>query len=194
MEAANLGAYAAGFADPEGAIGSALEELKTRAALHASRLARVRLQGAAGDGAPPISRRAAASACPPGSTATSPRTSSPRTSRSTSRTASARKVCWRWPRAASSMPKATRVPSGDFPGRQPELLPHLRSDQEPHDPVQHRVLEPDGDELRRPRRQAQAGLPLLHKLATEKNFDDYLLLTDDPEAVVQFIKDHPPVA
>ncbi|HVQ30497.1 MAG TPA: hypothetical protein VMV21_12990 [Vicinamibacteria bacterium] len=36
--------------------------------------------------------------------------------------------------------------------------------------------------------------PLLRKLATEKQFDDYLLLTDDPEAVVQFIKDHPPVA
>ena len=28
--------------------------------------------------------------------------------------------------------------------------------------------------------------PLLRKLATEKHFDDYLLLTDDPEAVVQF--------
>lgn len=35
---------------------------------------------------------------------------------------------------------------------------------------------------------------LLHKLATEKNFDDYLFLTDDPAAVVKFIKEHPPVA
>jgi predicted Rossmann-fold nucleotide-binding protein len=35
---------------------------------------------------------------------------------------------------------------------------------------------------------------LLHKLATEKRFDDYLFLSDDATAVVQFIKDHPPVA
>lgn len=34
---------------------------------------------------------------------------------------------------------------------------------------------------------------LLHKLATEKRFDDYLFLSDDASAVVQFIKDHPPV-
>jgi predicted Rossmann-fold nucleotide-binding protein len=33
---------------------------------------------------------------------------------------------------------------------------------------------------------------LLHKLATEKHFDDYLLLTDDPNAIVPFIKTHPP--
>ena len=36
--------------------------------------------------------------------------------------------------------------------------------------------------------------PLLRKLATEKGFDDYLLLSDDAVAIVQFIKDHPPVA
>lgn len=35
---------------------------------------------------------------------------------------------------------------------------------------------------------------LLHKLATEKKFDDYLFLSDDPVAVVKFIQDHPPVA
>lgn len=34
---------------------------------------------------------------------------------------------------------------------------------------------------------------LLHKLATEKKFDDYLLLSEDPVAVVKFIQDHPPV-
>jgi predicted Rossmann-fold nucleotide-binding protein len=35
---------------------------------------------------------------------------------------------------------------------------------------------------------------LLHKLATEKNFDDYLLVSDDAEVVVGFIESHPPVA
>ncbi|QEL19186.1 LOG family protein [Limnoglobus roseus] len=35
--------------------------------------------------------------------------------------------------------------------------------------------------------------PVLQKLANEKKFDDYILLTDDPAAIVQFIKDHPPV-
>lgn len=35
---------------------------------------------------------------------------------------------------------------------------------------------------------------LLHKLATEKKFDDYLFLTDDAVAVVKFIKEHPPIA
>jgi predicted Rossmann-fold nucleotide-binding protein len=35
---------------------------------------------------------------------------------------------------------------------------------------------------------------LLHKLATEKKFDDYLYLSDDPVAVVKFIKEHPPIA
>jgi predicted Rossmann-fold nucleotide-binding protein len=35
---------------------------------------------------------------------------------------------------------------------------------------------------------------LLHKLATEKKFDDYLFVSDDPSAVVKFIQDHPPVA
>lgn len=35
---------------------------------------------------------------------------------------------------------------------------------------------------------------LLHKLATEKKFDDYLFLSDDAAAVVKFIQDHPPVA
>lgn len=34
---------------------------------------------------------------------------------------------------------------------------------------------------------------LLHKLATEKAFDDYILLTGDPVEVVDFIKSHPPV-
>lgn len=34
---------------------------------------------------------------------------------------------------------------------------------------------------------------LLHKLATEKKFDDYLFLSDDPLAVVKFIQEHPPV-
>ncbi len=33
---------------------------------------------------------------------------------------------------------------------------------------------------------------LLHKLATEKQFDDYVFLSDSPDAIVQFIKDHPP--
>lgn len=34
--------------------------------------------------------------------------------------------------------------------------------------------------------------PLLHKLATEKAFDDYLLVTDDAGLILQFIKSHPP--
>lgn len=35
---------------------------------------------------------------------------------------------------------------------------------------------------------------LLHKLATEKKFDDYLYVSDDIVAIVKFIKEHPPVA
>jgi len=35
--------------------------------------------------------------------------------------------------------------------------------------------------------------PLLEKLATEKAFSDYLLLTDDLGDIVKFIKGHPPV-
>ena len=35
---------------------------------------------------------------------------------------------------------------------------------------------------------------LLHKLATEKKFDDYLFLTNDSAAVVDFIVKHPRVA
>jgi predicted Rossmann-fold nucleotide-binding protein len=35
--------------------------------------------------------------------------------------------------------------------------------------------------------------PVLEKLALEKGFSDYLLITDDPTAVVKFIEDHPPV-
>lgn len=34
---------------------------------------------------------------------------------------------------------------------------------------------------------------LLHKLATEKRFDDYLFLSDDSAAIVKFIQEHPPV-
>jgi hypothetical protein len=35
---------------------------------------------------------------------------------------------------------------------------------------------------------------LLHKMATEKNFDDYLYVSDDIVSIVKFIKEHPPVA
>lgn len=34
---------------------------------------------------------------------------------------------------------------------------------------------------------------LLHKLATEKNFDDYLFMSDNTDHVVEFILNHPPV-
>lgn len=35
---------------------------------------------------------------------------------------------------------------------------------------------------------------LLHKLATERRFDDYVFLSDDTAAIVTFIKAHPPIA
>jgi len=35
--------------------------------------------------------------------------------------------------------------------------------------------------------------PLLQKLAREKNFEDYVLLSDDIETIVAFLKSHPPV-
>jgi hypothetical protein len=35
--------------------------------------------------------------------------------------------------------------------------------------------------------------PVLEKLAVEKGFSDYLLITDDTAAILKFIKDHPPV-
>lgn len=36
--------------------------------------------------------------------------------------------------------------------------------------------------------------PLLRKLANEKTFEDYVFISDDPEAIVKFIKEHPPAA
>lgn len=36
--------------------------------------------------------------------------------------------------------------------------------------------------------------PLLQKLAIEKEFNDYLMNTDDPNEIVKFIQEHPPVA
>jgi predicted Rossmann-fold nucleotide-binding protein len=44
-----------------------------------------------------------------------------------------------------------------------------------------------------PSDKAKQAYLLLHKLATERRFDDYLLLSDDPAAIVNFIKAHPPV-
>jgi hypothetical protein len=42
-------------------------------------------------------------------------------------------------------------------------------------------------------RKPKPAYPLLHRLATERGFDDYLLLTDDVGQILEFLKTHPPI-
>lgn len=44
-----------------------------------------------------------------------------------------------------------------------------------------------------PSDKAKQAYLLLHKLATERRFDDYVFLSDDTDAIVKFIRTHPPV-
>jgi predicted Rossmann-fold nucleotide-binding protein len=52
----------------------------------------------------------------------------------------------------------------------------------PSTPVRHNAAD-----------RRKTAYPLLEKLATEKGFSDYLLLTDDLATVMPFLKSHPPV-
>ena len=47
--------------------------------------------------------------------------------------------------------------------------------------------------LHTPSDRRKSAYPLLEKLATERGFNDYVLLTDDLSSVVPFLKAHPPL-
>jgi len=53
--------------------------------------------------------------------------------------------------------------------------------------------DPSGRLRHIPQDKRKSAYPLLEKLATEKCFADYLLVTDDVQEIVPFIKSHPPV-
>jgi predicted Rossmann-fold nucleotide-binding protein len=53
---------------------------------------------------------------------------------------------------------------------------------------------PPADQMRHnPADKRKKVYPLLEKLAVEKGFSDYIIATDDPAEIVKFIKSHPPV-
>ena len=195
MEAANLGAYAAGFADPEGAIGIALEELR-RAPLYTHRdwlefgFRARRAMKAPAD--PEKSRSLGVPTWfyghePPNVFATDIAKYFENSVREEGLLALAQGGIIYAEGNAGTVQELFQDANQNY------YRTYART-KSPMVLFNTAYWNPEAMTFDDPDDKRKQVYPLLRKLATEKDFDDYLLLTDDAEAVVQFIKDHPPVA